>query len=297
MKHRRRATTRRPSVRTIAVAILFVLGLGIFLFPLITTAINARSQSYAVQSYQEWVEALSPSERVELRREAEAHNDTLHGGTAPLEDPFPADGQEPPAERSTEGVSHVDLLALETVAHLEIPRLRLDLPVYNGTGDAVLQKGVGHIPNSSLPVGGIGTHAVLTGHRGLPTSTIFRHLDEMEVGDVFYLHALGETLAYQVAEISVVLPGDFGRLGIDQNRDLVTLVTCDPYMINSHRLLVTGERIPFADGLEESIPASARSATQQLLAWMAEWGLALGGLAALGVVLAWHFRRRGGGAT
>jgi sortase A len=150
---------------------------------------------------------------------------------------------------------------------LEIPALGVNLPIYHGTDVNVLQIGVGHLEGSSLPVGGLGTHAVITGHRGLPSSTLLTDLDRLEVGDVFYLRVLTETLAYEVDQIRVVLPDDYGEMGIVSDRDYCTLLTCTPYGINSHRLLVRGSRTDYEEAaVRAKIMNEARAIkTEQIL--------------------------------
>ena len=134
------------------------------------------------------------------------------------------------------------------MGYVEIPSIDVALPIYHGTDEAVLQVAVGHIEGSSLPVGGPGTHTVLSGHRGLPSATLFTDLDQLDMGDVFLLHVLGETLTYQVDQIRIVEPDDVSLLALEEGEDLCTLVTCTPYGVNSHRLLVRGYRV---ENLEE----------------------------------------------
>lgn len=128
------------------------------------------------------------------------------------------------------------------MGYIEIPKIRVSIPVYHGTDDAVLSAGVGHIEGTSLPVGGTGTHCALSGHRGLPSSKLFTDLDQLEIGDTFKITVLNETLTYKVDQIKIVLPDDTSDLGIDPDQDYVTLLTCTPYTINTHRLLVRGVR-------------------------------------------------------
>ena len=133
----------------------------------------------------------------------------------------------------------------ESIGFIEIPKIDVYLPIYSGTGEDVLQKGVGHLAESSYPIGGTSTHSVLTGHRGLPSAVLFTDLDKLEEGDVFYLHVLDEVLAYKVDQIKVVLPEETQDIGIVEGKDYCTLVTCTPYAINTHRLLVRGERTEY----------------------------------------------------
>src|SRR5690606_28125561 len=146
------------------------------------------------------------------------------------------------------------------MARIKIPAIDADLPIFHGTSDSVLQQGIGHLEGSSLPVGGVGTHSVLTGHRGLATSTLFTHLDLMEGGDTFTIETLGEVLSYRVATIKVVQPDETESLYPQAGKDLVTLITCTPLGINSERILVTGERVlptPHADAVSAAQPPAA----------------------------------------
>ena len=133
---------------------------------------------------------------------------------------------------------------------MEIPCIDVNLPIYHGTSEEVLQKGAGHLAASSLPIGGEGIHSVISAHRGLPSAKLFTDLDEMEIGDVFYIHVLDETLAYQVDQIETVEPDELNSLRVVKGRDLVTLLTCTPYAVNTHRLLVRGTRIPYEEARE-----------------------------------------------
>lgn len=259
---RARSSIKRGNTLVIGV-LLF--GLAVFLFPIVADAINARSHSYSIRSYEDQVARLSPAERDAIRRSAEQRNRDLADAGPSVSDPFADDNAS-----AAPGVSHIDLRQADVIAHLEVPKMNLNLPIFEGIDDSVLQRGVGHIPNSSLPVGGDTTHSVLTAHRGLPTATLFRNLDTLALGDTFFVHSLGNTLGYRVVAIDVVSPSDFHRLRIEQNRDLVTLVTCTPYMVNTHRLLVTGERVPFTAEPPGSGPVAVPPAIR---GWLQQWAL------------------------
>ena len=238
----------------IFLAIIFLIGLGIFLYPIISNVINARSQSYVVEKYIEETENISNEDLEKIKADARKYNEILKGGAA-ISDPF-ANG----TPQAT-GSGYTDLLDVgETMGYLEIPKINVNLPIYHGTSDQVLQKGVGHIENTSLPIGGTSTHAVLTGHRGLPSSVLFRYLNELVVGDVFYVHVLDEVHAYKVRETIIVVPTDIDRIKIVNGEDLVTLITCDPYMLNYNRLLVQGERIPYV--AEEKVETPVETGVQ-----------------------------------
>ena len=137
------------------------------------------------------------------------------------------------------------------MGYIRIPKINVELPIYHGTSEAVLQAGVGHFWDTSLPVGGESTHTVLTGHRGLPTKTLFTNMDKLEVGDIFYIKVLDETLAYQIDQILTVLPQETDSLSIEPGKDYATLVTCTPFAINTHRLLVRGERMPYEEATKQ----------------------------------------------
>lgn len=145
------------------------------------------------------------------------------------------------------------------MARIEIPKINVDLPIYHGVSESVLSKGVGHLRSGSLPVGGESTHAALSGHRGLPSSKLFTRLDELEKGDLFYIDVLGRTLAYRICDIQTTDPQDTDLLEIQEGRDLVTLITCTPYGINTKRLLITGERAAYEKQEKESIQGSMMS--------------------------------------
>lgn len=238
----------------IFLAIIFLIGLGIFLYPIISNAINARSQSYVVEKYIEDTDKIPSGDLEKIKADARKYNEILKGG-AVVTDPF--------AEGNSQAIGngYTDLLDVgETMGYLMIPKINVNLPIYHGTSDQVLQKGVGHIENTSLPIGGPSTHAVLTGHRGLPSSVLFRYLNELAVGDVFYIHVLDEVHAYRVKETIIVVPTDIDRIKIVDGEDLVTLITCDPYMLNYNRLLVQGERIPYV--AEEKVETPVETGAQ-----------------------------------
>ena len=156
------------------------------------------------------------------------------------------------SSQADESISYLDLVNVgETIGFIDIPKIDVYLPIYNGTSDAVLQKGVGHLEQSSYPIGGESTHSVLTGHRGLPSAVLFTDLDKMEVGDLFYLHVLDEILAYRVDQVKIVLPEEIDELKIVPGEDYCTLVTCHPYAINTHRMLVRGTRTDYIPEEEE----------------------------------------------
>lgn len=217
----------------LAVVLIFVLGLGIMLYPTIANYVNARSQTVAIDHYEEAARA-NAAYYEGLLEQAQAFNREIfeNGGLVNL-----TDGQKAAYE------TLLNLNGDGVMGYIEIPRLELKLSIGHGTEEDVLQRMVGHIEGSSLPVGGESTHAVLSAHRGLPTAKLFSDLDLMQVGDRFTIHTLNQTLTYQVDQITVILPEEIEALAIEPGGDYVTLMTCTPYAVNTHRLLVRGARV------------------------------------------------------
>lgn len=217
-----------------ALALLFLAGLSLLLYPAVSNAWNTARQTRAVRAYDTKVARLREEDARRLRQEAEDFNRSLLNRPSSYvltED----QAARYPSTLLTEGS--------DVMAYLEIPAIGATLPVYHGTENDTLQKSVGHLEWSSLPIGGESAHCVLSGHRGLPSSELLTNIDHLEPGDLFYIHVLGQRLAYQVDQITVVEPDDFSQLGIEEGKDYVTLLTCTPYGINSHRLLVRGVRV------------------------------------------------------
>lgn len=217
----------------LAVVLIFVLGLGIMLYPTISNYVNARSQTVAIDHYEEAARA-NAAYYEGLLEQAQAFNREIfeNGGLVNLTD-----------EQKAAYETLLNLNGDGVMGYIEIPRLELKLSIGHGTEEDVLQRMVGHIEGSSLPVGGESTHAVLSAHRGLPTAKLFSDLDLMQVGDRFTIHTLNQTLTYQVDQITVILPEEIEALAIEPGGDYVTLMTCTPYAVNTHRLLVRGVRV------------------------------------------------------
>lgn len=224
----------KKNLPVIVIACVLILGVCVLLYPLVSAILTKQTQYAAIESYQRTVENLSDKEIAELKTETQKYNESLYG--AVLSDPF-SDGEKV-------DTNYVRLLNVDdAMGYLQIPKINVSLPIYHGSTPEVLEKGVGHLENTSLPIGGKNTHAVLSGHRGLPSSTLFTDLDQLGSGDLFYIHILGETLTYQIDQIKVVEPDDTSDLRIVTEKDYVTLVTCTPYGVNTQRLLVRGERL------------------------------------------------------
>ena len=264
---------------TIATAIItFLLALGITLYPIISTRYNEQHQSEIHTAYQEQVEQADTSALDEARASAAAYNESIQPGVQ-LMDAF---SQEAILSASENYASQLNITGSGIMGYIQIPAIGVDLPIYHGTDDATLEKGVGHLLGSSLPVSGESTHAVLTAHSGMASQKMFSDLDLLKHGDVFYLDVLGETMAYQVDQIKTVLPYDTTYLGITEGGDHCTLVTCTPFGVNTHRLLVRGIRIPYEEAeliVEETTPEELPEST-----WEQEY--IMGVCIAIGIVVA-----------
>ena len=225
---------KKSSFVTAILIAAFFIGALLLLYPTISDFWNSFHQSRAIASYAEQVADLDENAYDRLWEDARIYNKTL------------GDRMNRFVMAEEQKKAYAALLNIAdngVMGYIEIPKVRCNLPIYHGTDEAVLQVAIGHVPGSSLPVGGESTHCVLSGHRGLPSAKLFTNLDELETGDVFMLRVLDETLTYEVDQIRTVLPNELGDLAIVEGEDYCTLVTCTPYGINSHRLLVRGHRV------------------------------------------------------
>ena len=234
---------RKINYMNLLLILVFVVGLGILLYPNISDYFNRKNSSKSITEYDEEVAKLTEEERKAMMESATAYNEEL------LENPV---GRFAEMSESTlaEYMATLDIDGKGMMGYIKIEKLGVNIPIYHTTNEDVLQHYVGHIEGTSLPVGGVGTHCGLSGHRGLPSAVLFTNLDRMEVGDVFSLIVLGEEHFYQVDQIETVLPNDMSLLAIDPDKDYCTLVTCTPYGENTHRLMVRGVRIPGEDAAE-----------------------------------------------
>lgn len=250
-------------------------------YPWISNLHNERVAEAEIRVCEKEVSQLQAEQVLEMRQKASAYNMSLWRQNVKLADSFYGENSR------REDPLYDQLLACGTqgiMGHIEIPCIDLSLPVYHGTSEKVLEKGIGHLQGSSLPVGGRGCHAVLTGHTGLDRAKLFTDLIQMEKGDVFFLHVLDQTLAYRVEQIWTVLPEETEKLQIKKNEDLVTLVTCTPYGINDHRLFVQGKRTACTETAYEKERAKGHSRSSL---WMQAYARACAlGLAFLAGVLA-----------
>ncbi len=240
MQRKRSNHSNKSSSRFVIVlaALLFFIGAAVFLYPTVSNWLAVIHQSGVIQEYEQEVAGENEDFYESEWKKAQEYNENLAGD--PVRDPFvPGTGYALPE-------NYLECLNINGVmGYLEIPKISVRLPIYHGTSEDVLQKGVGHIESTALPIGGAFTHAVLTGHRGLPSAELFTNLDQLDKGDQFYIYVLNKVLAYEVEEINIVLPDELQELRTVKGRDLVTLITCTPYGVNTHRLLVRGTRIPY----------------------------------------------------
>ena len=217
--------------------LLFWAGFLICIFPVISNIVERQRQADSVATYRQTMEKEDEKEIEEKWRQANEYNEML----------FQAKGG---IVEETEEKKYEELLNIhgtDIMGSLEIPKIQVELPIYHGTEDEVLSNGIGHLEGTSLPIGGENTHSVLTGHRGLPSSKLLVRLDEMKIGDLFFIHTYKEVMAYKVEDIMVVKPEDTAWMEIKGEKDLVSLVTCTPFGINSHRLIVTGHRVDYKE--------------------------------------------------
>lgn len=213
---------------------IFFLGIALLLYPAVSDYVNSRNQSTVIQSYQDAVENIGDDEKERMIKQAEEYNKRLAQTAGAFYDPDLVEGY----------METLDITGTGIMGYLNIDKIDLELPVYHTVGRDVLQVAVGHLPGTSLPVGGKGTHTVLSGHRGLPSAKLFSDLDKMEIGDRFTITVLSEVYTYEVEQIKTVEPYEVDDLQIDPEKDLCTLFTCTPYGINTQRLFVTAVRVP-----------------------------------------------------
>ena len=257
---------------TIAPPILLLAGILVLLYPVFATQYNNARQERIASEFSAVAENAGPDAVAENLRRADEYN--LKASESPILDPW-LDAQRPGTAQYQDYLAQLNLN--EVMATIKIPSINVNLPIYHGTENATLDKGIGHLFGTALPVGGESTHTVLTGHTGLGTATMFDQLTSLKEGDVFYIEVPGRHLKYQVTDIRVVLPNETETLNKVEGKDLATLITCTPYGINTHRLLVTGERVPMD---EEAVAAEA---AQVKGAVMKPWMIAV--LAAVALII------------
>lgn len=283
----------KRKIITICIAVLaFLLALGITLYPIISTRYNERHQAEVQIQYQQQVEQADTSAIDKVRELAIAYNEAILPGTQ-LTDAFSKDAL---LWASEDYADQLNLTGNGIMGYIRIPSIKVSLPIFHGTKDSTLERGVGHLLGSSLPVGGESTHTVLTAHSGMANAKMFSDLDLLQVGDIFYLDVLDETLAYQVDQIKVVLPHDTSFLGITEGADQATLITCTPFGVNTHRLLVRGNRIDYEEA-EEIRETQSRREEKQESTWEQEYTkgiyIAIGIVVCIVVIglIVWLFQR------
>lgn len=225
---------KKKKKSSVPLIIILILGVCIVLYPTVSNYYNSFHSSRAIASYAESVADMDNEAYETMWNEAVEYNRSRAG----LDNPFYMSESDMEAYRKV-----LDVSGTGVMGYINIPKINCELPIYHTTEESVLQIAVGHLEGTSLPVGGESSHCVLSGHRGLPTAKLFTHLDRLEEGDVFFMQVLDETLSYEVDQIRIVLPDEVDDLYIEEGKDFCTLVTCTPYGINSHRLLVRGHRV------------------------------------------------------
>ena len=252
----------------LVICIIFLAGLSLLLYPFVANQWNNYRQKQLISGYEQVVSEKEAAEGIDYdaeRKKAEDYNEALLPCVLP--DSF--------ALAESSGVDPVYMNTLniagdEMMGSVEIPKINIKIPIYHTTEEEVLNKGAGHLEGSSLPVGGANTHAVISAHRGLPSASLFTDLDQLKEGDHFLIHVLNETLCYEVDKISVVKPEDTSALAVEDGQDLVTLLTCTPYGVNTERLLVRGHRVTYVEEevKEEKTVLSGSSLHTNYLLWV-----------------------------
>lgn len=257
----------KRKLSSILLGTIFLVGLGILLYPIIGDLFSKNNQIQVINQYEKLVEDMVNEEISESKELAKEYNEYLIDNVV-ISAPFDIENQKKLSNMYKE---LLNINSGDSMGYIYIPKIDTNLAIYHGTDEEVLQKGVGHLENTSFPIGGEGTHTVLTAHTGLPSAKLFNDVHDLGKGDKFYLHVLRETLAYEVDQIKVVEPNDTSDIFIDSTKDYATLVTCTPYGVNSHRLLVRGIRISYLE--EEKV--SKVEAVNNVSSWGIEYKQAL----------------------
>ena len=247
----------KKHISTIITVIVFVTGLSLLLYPTVSNYWNSLHQTKAVANYSDAMEKMSRKKKQDAIDAAKAYNEALLSNVGRFT---------PTEEELNTYKSLLDADGTGMMGYIEIPEIRCELAIYHTVEESVLQVGIGHLEGSSLPVGGSGTHCVLSGHRGLPSAQLFTKLDRLKNGDIFTLHVYDQVLTYEVDQIAIVEPEDYGLLQIEEGQDLCTLFTCTPYGINTHRLLVRGHRIENRAGSDVRVTSDAAKVSSVLVA-------------------------------
>ena len=269
----------RKNSSSIILVMIFLVGLSLLLYPSVSEFWNSKHQSRAISGYTEKVLDIDDNRYELMLQEANEYNKKLENGLS----------RWIPSEKEVEEYNGLlNIGGTGIMGYVEIPDLGISLPIYHGVDEAVLQIAIGHLQGSSLPVGGAGTHCAISGHRGLPSAKLFTNIDELKEGDVFLLCVLDEVLTYEVDQIRIVEPKDLSALEIEENKDLCTLITCTPYGVNSHRLLVRGHRIETVENNSIRVSADAMQIDETIVASFVSVPILL-------LLLIWlliHYRKR-----
>ncbi|MCK3881279.1 class C sortase [Streptococcus suis] len=253
----------RKSQSNLAFLFIFFIGFLLLAYPILGQVMTFFQAQEQIETYEKEVSKLEPEEISKRLELAQAYNASLISlsNEGALQDPFTKE------EKEAGRAEYARMLEIhEQIGYIEIPRIHQELPIYAGTAEVVLQKGIGHLEGTSLPVGGENRHTVLTGHRGLPNARLFTDLDKVKVDDIVLLQVLDKTFAYQVDQILTVEPTDISHISIIPEGDYLTLITCTPYMVNTHRLLVRGVRVPFEEKeIQEKISEQQESRLHPLI--------------------------------
>ena len=268
---------RKMTIKDIIRLLVLIVAFAVLLYPTVSSYVNEKNGSKVVSNYDAESVRLSNAEKEKMLEEARAYNKEMLSNID-LIDPF-SQGEKS-LDARYESLLNIDGSGM--MGYIRIPKIKVEIPIYHGTSESVLQAGVGHFWGTSLPVGGESTHTVLTGHRGLPTKTLFTNMDKLVKGDVFYIKVLDETLAYKVDQILTVLPEETEALSIVPGQDYATLVTCTPYAINTHRLLVRGHRIPY----EEAVKIEKNTSTGIELSFTTKVLIVTLGIIFIGLIIA-----------
>ena len=285
---------RRKIITLCLAALFFLLALGLTVYPVFSNRYNEAHQSLIHTEYRNAVQALPDTAIPEARAAAMSYNESLWSHTAQ----YGSYSKDSVVSAVEDYAGLLDLTGTGAMGYVHIPKLAVTLPIYHGTEEETLERGVGHLIGSSLPVGGSSTHTILTGHSGLASQKMFSDLDKLSIGDTFYLETLNEVLAYEVDQIKTVLPHDTTYLGLEEGQDLCTLVTCTPFGVNTHRLLVRGHRIPYTPENPENPTLELAEATETVdSTWEQEYEkgicFAIGIVVILCIILllGWLFQR------
>ena len=269
----------KKNASSMILVMIFLVGLSLLLYPSFSEFWNSKHQSQAIASYTEQVLEIDDDSYEQMLQAANEYNKKLENGSARWV---------PSEEEIKEYNDLLNVTGTGIMGYVEIPNLRISLPIYHGVDEAVLQIAIGHLQGSSLPVGGEGTHCAISGHRGLPSAKLFTNIDQLKEGDVFLLCILDEVLTYEVDQIRIVEPNDLSALEIEEGKDLCTLITCTPYGVNSHRLLVRGHRIETVKSNYIRVSADAMQMEETIVATFVSVPILL-------LLLIWlliHYRKR-----